>query len=633
MLRMRFGPSLAALALATLLSAGDASAFCGFYVSESGQKLENEASQVVLMRVGTRTILSMQNAYKGPVESFAMVVPVPVVLQKENVKTLARDLLEKVEQLDAPRLVEYWEQDPCAQGGRGEGIGLGNIGAIGHGAGSGTGFGFGGHVEVHARFSVGEYDVVILGADDSGALEAWLHDHHYAIPAGASAVLRPYVQAASKFFVAKVDPRKVKFEGGRAILSPLRVHYDSETFSLPVRLGLLNSAGMQDLVVHVLAPGTRYEVANYANVTIPTNLDVAESTKGQFAAFYASLFDRITTQNPRAVVTEYAWQSSTCDPCPGPTLDGDDIQTLGGDVAPTGSGALRLSFDSSVSSGPLAPEVVNRISRRYHPRFTACFPADAKETTVTAAWTIDADGSVTGLPTVAGATDEGMRTCIAKALMGISFPKPESPGKTHASTAIHVAHESTLTPTSMVLTRLHMRYSKEMLGDDLVFKVAAPIAGGREFLVGEGDAGTRLEQGSRSATTNNFQARYAIRHPWTGKLECEHPVRGIWGGPTDGTYASPQAATKTAFAPRGSVQLASFLTEQASREIGLASSPAPSSSAAPATSATSAASARSGGCSGCALGDSGEGAPFVGVGALAAALLGRLRRNKKRGVD
>ena len=67
-----------------------------------------------MTRDGTRTVLSMQNNYEGPPENFAMVVPVPVVLQKENVKTLPRELFAKLEELDAPRLVEYWEQDPCA---------------------------------------------------------------------------------------------------------------------------------------------------------------------------------------------------------------------------------------------------------------------------------------------------------------------------------------------------------------------------------------------------------------------------------------------------------------------------------------------------------------------------------------
>src|SRR5690349_24795092 len=101
--------SFAALAFA----AARADAFCGFYVGGAGAELFNNATQVVLMRHGTTTILSMQNNYQGPPEAFAMVIPVPVVVKKEQVKTLERELFAKIDTLSAPRLVEYWEQDPC----------------------------------------------------------------------------------------------------------------------------------------------------------------------------------------------------------------------------------------------------------------------------------------------------------------------------------------------------------------------------------------------------------------------------------------------------------------------------------------------------------------------------------------
>jgi hypothetical protein len=90
------------------MGAEDARAFCGFYVSGADAPLTNSATQVVLMREGTRTVLSMQNAYQGPPQDFAMVVPVPVVLQKDNVKTLPREVFDRVDRLTAPRLVEYW---------------------------------------------------------------------------------------------------------------------------------------------------------------------------------------------------------------------------------------------------------------------------------------------------------------------------------------------------------------------------------------------------------------------------------------------------------------------------------------------------------------------------------------------
>jgi hypothetical protein len=216
-----------ALLLATTLVAPTASAFCGFYVGGADAKLFNNATQVVLMREGTRTVLSMQNNYEGPPANFAMVVPVPVVLQKENVKTLPKDIFAKVDALSAPRLVEYWEQDPCGvvqheermRGGaprspapvaRAESAAKADLG-----------------VTVEAQFTVGEYDIVILSAKDSNGLETWLKQEKYVIPEGAAPFFKPYVQSGSKFFVARVDTSKVTFQKGQAMLSPLRFHYDA----------------------------------------------------------------------------------------------------------------------------------------------------------------------------------------------------------------------------------------------------------------------------------------------------------------------------------------------------------------------------------------------------------------------
>src|SRR5829696_2449791 len=99
----RIGLTVGMSALALALTAQAADAFCGFYVSGSGAKLSNDATQVVLMRQGTRTVLSMQNDYKGPLEDFAMVVPVPVVLKETEVKTLSKDVFERLDSLGSPR--------------------------------------------------------------------------------------------------------------------------------------------------------------------------------------------------------------------------------------------------------------------------------------------------------------------------------------------------------------------------------------------------------------------------------------------------------------------------------------------------------------------------------------------------
>lgn len=335
------------LVVACLVAPIAAHAFCGFYVGGGDASLYNNATLVVMMRDGTRTVLSMQNNYQGPPENFAMVVPVPVVLQEENVRTLPPDVFTRVDQMAAPRLVEYWEQDPCNprewERRRERSMAMPTTAMEDSAQDLG--------VTIEAQFEVGEYDIVILSAEDSGGLDTWLRGEGYNIPEGAAPVLRPYVASGMKFFVAKVNVERVSFSGGQAMLSPLRFHYDSETFSLPIRLGLLNSGGVQDLLVHILGVNQRYEVANYENVTIPTNINVKEDVNGRFGEFYAALFDRTIERYPGAVVTEYAWNASTCDPCPGPSLNGGDFQTLGADVMP----------------GPAYNFVLTRLHARYSP--------------------------------------------------------------------------------------------------------------------------------------------------------------------------------------------------------------------------------------------------------------------------
>jgi hypothetical protein len=269
------------LATAVLLEPARSDAFCGFYVSGADARLTNNATSVVLMREGTRTVLSMQNNYQGPPQDFAMVVPVPVILQEKDVKTLGKAVFDRIDQLAAPRLVEYWEQDPCPppeprrRYKRGVKYAPESAPMMDEMRGPAD---YG--VRIEAKFEVGEYQILILSAEYSSGLDAWLRQNNYKIPAGAAEVLRPYVAAGMKFFVAKVDVKKVQFNAqGQAMLSPLRFHYDSDTFALPVRLGLLNASGKQDLIVHILAKGDRYELANYRNAAIPTNIEVADSTR------------------------------------------------------------------------------------------------------------------------------------------------------------------------------------------------------------------------------------------------------------------------------------------------------------------------------------------------------------------
>ena len=96
------------------LLGGSALAFCGFYVAKVDTELFNESSKVILARDGNRTILTMANDYQGDVKDFALVVPVPVILDESQIQVGDPALLERIDAYSAPRLVEYFDDDPCA---------------------------------------------------------------------------------------------------------------------------------------------------------------------------------------------------------------------------------------------------------------------------------------------------------------------------------------------------------------------------------------------------------------------------------------------------------------------------------------------------------------------------------------
>jgi hypothetical protein len=155
----------------------DASAFCGFYVGKADTKLFNKASEVAIARHDNKTVITMANDFKGDVKEFAMVVPVPTVLERDQIHVGDAAVLKHLADYSAPRLVEYFDPNPCQMiypesramdmmakaaepPGRQE-----RDKALG--------------VIVEAQYTVGEYDILILSAKESHRLETWLSESGY----------------------------------------------------------------------------------------------------------------------------------------------------------------------------------------------------------------------------------------------------------------------------------------------------------------------------------------------------------------------------------------------------------------------------------------------------------------------
>jgi hypothetical protein len=326
-LSRRLKTAVAAVAIAAQLGAlaQPAQAFCGFYVAKADSKLFNKSSKVVLAWDEGKTAITMASDYQGDPKEFAVVIPVPTFIERKQIDVVDMRMVDHLDAFTAPRLVEYFDPDPCAQmfvseramtntatptASRADVVGRAGV-------------------TVEATYDVAEYDVSILSAAESDGLVAWLTDNGYRIPVGAEDVLQSYIKQKMHFFLAKVNLDRMALLGS-GYLRPLQVRYESKKFMLPLRLGTVNASEPQDLIVLALTRKGRVETTNYPTVKLPTGMDVPLYVKDEFGTFYSAMFDRaVAREDMRAVFLEYAWDMGWCDPCAAEPLSPTELVTLG----------------------------------------------------------------------------------------------------------------------------------------------------------------------------------------------------------------------------------------------------------------------------------------------------------------
>jgi hypothetical protein len=263
----------------------------------------------------------MYNDFKGDTKDFAMVVPVPVVLKKNDIHVVDQSIFQRLNDYSAPRLVEYWDRNPCSKYDEYERkmapmTFANNSGALLKEDSKTKDLG----VRIEAKYLVGEYDILILSAQESGGLKEWLTINGYKIPEGAEEVLDPYIKSNLKFFVVKVNEKEKK-KLNNNFLRPIQIAFNSPKFMLPIRLGMANADGDQDLLVYAFTRKGRIECTNYRNVNIPTGNNVPLFVQKNFGSFYSNLFDKQWRNEDKNVgFLEYAWDVSPqnyyhCDPC------------------------------------------------------------------------------------------------------------------------------------------------------------------------------------------------------------------------------------------------------------------------------------------------------------------------------
>ncbi len=275
-----------------------------------------------------RTVLTMSSDFQGDPKEFAVVVPVPTFLTREQIHVGEKTLLDHLDAYSAPRLVEYFDPDPCTRFAlerKASDAVVGGLAAAPMAALRERSLG----VTVEARYTVGEYDILILSARESDGLETWLRESAYRIPEGASRVLSGYIKQHMRFFVAKVN-LKEQARLGFSSLRPIQVAYESPKFMLPIRLGMVNANGPQDLYVYALTRRGRVETTNYRTARLPSNQELPLYVKEEFGDFYKALFaEQVRRERMETVFLEYAWDMGWCDPCAADPLSREELRALG----------------------------------------------------------------------------------------------------------------------------------------------------------------------------------------------------------------------------------------------------------------------------------------------------------------
>lgn len=297
-----------------LLTLAAASFACPTIATGTTNSLSFDTAQVVIVREGNRTTFSVSINPQGEGQGFALVMPVPEILEESEVRTLDGSIFATLDGYTAPRHVT---DAGCPRDSSYSSSDSGDVDTDSD-------------VDVVAEYLVGEYLITILDSNDADALGLWLDTNGYYLAPGAEPILAEYIDAGSYFMTAKVADEAAMADG--TPLSPLQIAYDSPMFAIPIRLATLNSPGEQDMVIYTIVDQADGEVgiSNYPSFEVPDSCVWGDPSTDDFATFYDALYrDAWTEVDDAAWAVEFSGGPYDCNPCTGVYPDGDQLADLG----------------------------------------------------------------------------------------------------------------------------------------------------------------------------------------------------------------------------------------------------------------------------------------------------------------
>jgi len=169
------------LVVALALAQGPAGADGAFAKGRGyARELAEPDQKALLFQEGGRETLILEVTYRGQVEEFGWVVPVP---SRPRLSSVSADLFRELVRLTYPAPLSA-KQGKGMRGGGGAGV------------------------TVIERAQVGPYDATVLAASDPRALAHWLQKHDYAFSTGSAQVLEPYVKQGWYYVALRIRVKK-----------------------------------------------------------------------------------------------------------------------------------------------------------------------------------------------------------------------------------------------------------------------------------------------------------------------------------------------------------------------------------------------------------------------------------------
>ena len=285
--------------LLALLATPTASA-CGglFYDAVTMEPVDQKAERILFQMNDDGTITTfVEISYVGRADQFAWILPIPHVIDADDVATADSSMFDALEAMTSPQLT-FFDSTAAARGG---GLGCSEA-SLGF-----NGLPNDGSVDVVDEFTVGPFALQILRGGSAESLQTWLADNGYDLPDSAEDPLQHYIDGGMAFMGVKLIPDEVD-EGP---IDTLAFTYSSGAPMIPLLLTGIAAVPDMPILTYIVADGPMTPGNGYSSVDFDWE-DVRTDPTGQFpTTFVPMLQDAIDDQGGHAFLLEWADNTDT----------------------------------------------------------------------------------------------------------------------------------------------------------------------------------------------------------------------------------------------------------------------------------------------------------------------------------